>query len=455
MKKSFSTEIKVGAFILLALVILAYITIDVSQMGFTTGRTYTVFLVMDSAEGVNKRTPVQIAGIRVGAVREISLTPDNKARVEIELKKDVQIGKGAGAQVRSRGVLGDTYIEIHPEKEVEVPLESGSIIAEVGTPPNYNEIARDFQDLTKDLKEITHALKTYTVSDKSTTAKILNNMEVLTKNMAQYSGANSQNLKVILENLASLSADLRHIASERGEDIEVALKRISDITEKVQSGEGTIGRLVNDDTTVEKVHSILDDVKTFTRPVGRLQATLDYHLEYLGNVDSFKNYFNIKLSTHPDKYFLFGVVYNPDSPTSTSDQIEVFDTDGTLTTVTSEKITQNKVRFNAQLAKKFSDFTVRGGLIENTGGFGVDYAKGPATIRLEGYNFGNEGPSMKAMAELNLTSSLYVTGGTYLFGGTDEFTGKSLAPDWFLGAGIRFTDEDISSLIGGAGLIIR
>ncbi len=455
MKKKFSTEAKVGLFILLILVVTAYLTLDVSQLGFTPGGTYRIYLLIDSAEGVTRKTPVQIAGIPVGFVREVELTSDQKARVELELRHDVRLDEGASTEIRTRGVLGDTYLEIYPGNSQTGVLTEGSTLTRVRPPADYQELARDLKDLTEDLKEITGAIKVYTVSEKSHLAQILENFEKISGALAANSGSNAQNLNVILENLAALSSDFRNLARDRGEDVEVALERISEIAGKLNSNEGTLGRLINDDTTVDKVNDILEDVKTLTRPVGRLQATVDYHLEYLGNTDNFKNYFNLKLSTHPDKYFMFGVVYNPDAPVGTSTQREIFDTDGVITTVTRETQSQNDVRFNAQLAKQFSDFTLRGGLIESTGGVGLDYSKGPVTVRLDGYNFGNEGPSLKAAAELNVTRSIYMTGGTYLLGGTNEITGEKMSPDWFMGAGIRFTDEDLSSLIGGAGLILR
>src|SRR5215467_9788036 len=110
MKRRFSTEAKVGVFVLATIVLLAYLTIGVSQLGFTIGSTYKIYTVMENAEGVAVKTPVQVAGIPVGSVRNISLTPERKALVEIELKKSVKLGEDVVAEVRTRGVLGDTYI---------------------------------------------------------------------------------------------------------------------------------------------------------------------------------------------------------------------------------------------------------------------------------------------------------------------------------------------------------
>ncbi|KAB2836932.1 MCE family protein, partial [bacterium] len=131
MKKKFSTEAKVGVFVIVAIALLAYLTIDVSQLGWTPGGTYKIYTVMENAEGVSKKTPVQVAGIPVGTVSAITLTPDRKAKVEIELRRDVKLGDDVTAEVRTRGVLGDTYIEIFPGSPDAPPIEAGGVVGRV------------------------------------------------------------------------------------------------------------------------------------------------------------------------------------------------------------------------------------------------------------------------------------------------------------------------------------
>lgn len=55
MKKDFSTEAKVGLFVVMTLAIIAYITIEVSNLSLTPGGTYTVYSVLDNAEGITKK----------------------------------------------------------------------------------------------------------------------------------------------------------------------------------------------------------------------------------------------------------------------------------------------------------------------------------------------------------------------------------------------------------------
>lgn len=443
-----AAKLKVGLLVFVALAILAYLTMEVSNMSLTPGRTYTLYTVLENAEGITKKTPVQVAGIPVGAVSSIELVGNRQARLGIKIKQSVVVTEDMSIQVRSRGVLGDVYLELVPGEREGPPLKNKSTLPRVGRSADYQDIVSNASQISEDLKEITGALKEYTVSEQSRVAQTLKNMEVLTANLAEFSTQNAANMNAIVENLAALSGDLRRISHESGADVEEALSRIAAITKRVDEGEGTVGRLLNDEATIDKANRVLDNLEDITRTYFSFKTELGYHLEYLGRAGTAKNYINLKFRPRPDKFFLFGVVHNPNPPGSSSFETEIFETDGLTTTVEKETVSFDKIRFNAQLGKTFSDITVRGGLIESTGGVGVDYTKGPVIVRTEAYNFGEGNVHLKAFTELNVTNSLF------LLGGVDDITSRDSGVDYFFGAGLRFTDEDINSLFGGASLLL-
>jgi phospholipid/cholesterol/gamma-HCH transport system substrate-binding protein len=447
MKRKFSTEAKVGVFVIVAVALLVYLTLDVSQLGWTPGGTYKIYTVMENAEGVSFKTPVQVAGIPVGVVSDISLTPERKARVEIELRKDVKIGTDVQAEIRTRGVLGDTYIELFPGSAEAPDIEPGSTVTRVKQPADYQQLIRDLSVLTADMKEITAAMKTYTVSEHSYTAEILKNMQVLTANMARFTTANASNLDAVVANLRALTDQMRSFSQTSSPDIEIALKRIAEITDKVNSGQGTVGKLINDPETANQANDLLGNINELTEGIRRIETEINYHMEYLGSTKDVKNYVGLRFAPRPDKFFLFQVVHDPDPSPSKNDQITTVTTAGGATSViTTETQNFNKVRFSAELGKKLYDFTLRGGLIESTGGFGIDYTKGPLTAQFEAFDFGADRPHLKFLTQLNLTRSLFFVAGL------DDFISREHGLDWFFGAGVRFTDEDIKSLLGTASL---
>jgi len=447
MKKRFSTEAKVGVFVIVAVCLIAYLTLDVSKLGWTPGGTYKIYTLMDSAEGVTPKTPVQVAGIPVGMVGQITLTPERKARVEIVLRRDVHLGDDVQAEVRTRGVLGDTYIELFPGNPYAPEIEPGGLVNRVKQPADYQQLVRDLSVLTSDMKEITAAMKTYTVSEHSYTAEILKNMQVLTANMAGFTTNNASNMDAVVANLRALTDQLRKFSQTSTPEVEVALKRISEISDKVNSGHGTVGKLLNEPDTVDKTNELLDNINGLTEGIRRIETEINYHMEYLGSTKDVKNYIGLRFQPRPDKFFLFEVVHDPDPSPSKKDEITTVTTAGGATsTIKTHTDTFNKVRFSAELGKKLYDFTLRGGLIESTGGFGIDYTKGPFNVQFSAFDFGADRPHLKFLTQLNLTRSIYVVSGL------DDFINRQHGLDWFLGAGVRFTDEDIKSLLGTASL---
>jgi phospholipid/cholesterol/gamma-HCH transport system substrate-binding protein len=257
-------------------------------------------------------------------------------------------------------------------------------------------------------------------------------------------------MDAIVANLAAITQDLKNLTHDSSDDLEATLSRISEMTDKISRGEGTVGRLINDDSTVDKANTVLDNLSDITQSYFSMQTQLGWHLEYLGRAGTAKNYVDIRIKPRPDKFFQFSVVHDPNPPGSTSFETEIFNTNGTITTVEKETTDFDKTRFSAQLGKQFDDFTVRGGLIESTGGFGVDYTKGPVEVKVEAFDFGDGNTHLKATSQLNVTRSLFVVGGV------DNPTGQGQngQADYFFGGGLRFTDEDINSLFGGAALIL-
>ena len=170
----------------------------------------------------------------------------------------------------------------------------------------------------------------------------------------------------------------------------------------------------------------------------------------------FKNYVHVALRPSPDKAFLLDFVADPNpNPSHTVRTTDVTVGNNTTQVITDTgTIERNKLRISAQLAKKFYDFTVRGGLIESTGGVGLDYDKGPLGVHFSAFDFQSrygQRPHLKLMGDVAVTKNFY------LLGGLDDIIASQNANDFFVGAGFRLIDEDIKTLgrMGGASVVAK
>ena len=443
--KSISLEMKVGLFAGAALLIIAYLTLRVSDRGIFRGGDYSVMVMIDSAEGLTKKTPVEVAGIQVGYIEDLELHEGRRAKAKLRINRAVRLGRDARAQVRTKGFLGETYVDLLPgNPETGVIEEGGEITA---TNPYV-----DLGQIASDMKEVTGSLKRAFAADETEPGgRIGKNMGDFTERLAQLTIQNQESINQIVANLRNFTSDLNEVMSERKESLKETMERIERITRKVDEGRGTLGRLINDEETAENINEAAAAVSETLGGINRFQFEVGYHTEYLGVSKDFKNYVGIKLKPRPDKYFLLEFVVDPNpSPVETVTETTVT-TGGTTTTVVTDKNVIEKDRFliSAQLAKTFHNFTLRGGVIESRGGVGVDYNIGPFGVQFSAFDFrtdNNQRPHLKVLGSVNLTKNLFVVSGV------DDFISKQQDPDWFIGAGLKLVDNDIKSLLNAASL---
>lgn len=442
-----NNNFKVGLFVLATLFLLVIMILKVSQGNVLFSGTYTVYLDMNSAVGLTKNTPVQISGVTVGVVDSISLSDSSKARVRLEIEDDYQISKYAEVRIKTTGILGDAYVEIYQVPPYTQLIEDGGVLGGVQNFGDFNQVTNQMSSIADDVKAITTQLKKLMAGDDSSFDRTMKNIERISTALANVTTKNEKNMDAILANLAVLSQNLNYVVAKNMNNVDMTLHNLEEITGTVARGEGTVGKLINDEETVTKLNDALDGINQFIGGTNRLSVDLGLHSEYLAGTGDFKNYVSLYLKPRPDKYFLFQLVSDPDPSFNTSIEENIITSNGTTNTVTTKKRTKrlNGYLFSAQIAKKIRNFTIRGGLIESSGGVGLDYDNGPLGLQFSAFDFkSDEGqrPHLKAMATAHMTKSFY------LLGGVDDIINKNQDLAWFVGAGLRFTDDDVKSLLG-------
>lgn len=443
---------KVGAFALALVAVLVWATLRVSDKTRVHGGGYTITAAFDNTTGLKLKAPVELAGVPVGVIKEIELQGSRQALVTIAISKDVRLPTDSRAILRTRGFLGETYVELVPGNPDLPRIAEGGEITDTLRTGDINSLVSQFNAIAVDIKQITSSLRT-TIGEgeASPVNQIVQNLEEFTKAIRDITLRNEGNVDKITTNLAAMTEQLRVIVANGQANIQESMDRIASITRKIDEGKGTVGRLVNDEETVDKLNEAVDGLNETLGGVKRLEAEVGYHAEYLAHTGDFKNYVSLALKPAPDKAFMIDLVADPNpNPTHklTTTNVTV---GGATTTVQTDSATvdRNKMRFSAQLAKKFYDFTLRGGIIESTGGVGLDYERGPLGVQFSAFDFMTrygQRPHLKAMGVVNVTKNFY------LVGGVDDFISNQSERSGFAGAGFRLVDDDIKSFIaGGAG----
>jgi phospholipid/cholesterol/gamma-HCH transport system substrate-binding protein len=120
-------EITVGFFVLIGLVCLAYLAINLGKLELY-GQGYQIYASFENASGLKTGSAVEVAGVEVGRVISIQLTPMYQARVKINLQDGLRIHDDAIASIRTKGIIGDKFVKLSPGNSEKLIPPGGKII---------------------------------------------------------------------------------------------------------------------------------------------------------------------------------------------------------------------------------------------------------------------------------------------------------------------------------------
>lgn len=529
----FSKEAKVGVVILTALAILTWLSFQVGVFRFRQ-QGYPIEVVFRTVSGLEPKSKVRLAGVVAGSVDRIFLR-EGRAHAILRLNDGIVVREDSVISVASIGILSERYIEITAGTLTARPLAPGAVVA-------GRELV-DLDQLIVQLSETMGTINTLAASlretfggQDSTVALLMQNTNALVDRLNVLLDENRRHVGELLEQSAGLARDTRALLAEnrdelhgtianlrdfsaslkaradelaaqvtrtaedlrgavRGsrEDLQAVLaslraasgkaeqaadsltsilKKVDDgrgtlgrlvndetsitridravdqiggIAEKINAGQGSIGRLVNDDKLVSSLQSSVDSINKLLGAGERTGFYLGLRSEYLFDIRDFKNYATVKLQPRPDKYYLLELIDKPTGKRSIANvQTKITRPEGDYT-IEEHTVTDDvtSLTFSLQFAKDFGDLTLRGGLFESTGGIAADYRPFHDRLRLslEGWDFDRgEGPHFKFTGRLKLYKDTFVNAGVDDLLLSDGYSA-------FVGVGVLFSDEDLKSLL--------
>lgn len=295
--------------------------------------------------------------------------------------------------------------------------------------------------------------------------RIVNNVERFSQNAANLSAVATTSAAGILDDVKVVTGDIRGLIRGSRDDVETslgtikgalaqftntmqrldtALNNLASITGKIDEGAGTLGRLVNDDTVIRDIETVVSDAGDFVSRVTNMQTRVELSSEYYVGQRALKNYLRLRLQPKEDKYYLIELIDDPRGKTVFSSQVTQTN-DPSLPPVVHESSaeTSEGIKFSFQFAKRWYFITGRFGVIEGTGGIGVDFEFFEDSLRLttDLFDFSqDEAPRIRMRASYAFLEHFYLSAGV------DDVANES-SFDWFFGGGIRFTDDDFKALL--------
>lgn len=238
----------------------------------------------DDVTGLARETNVSIAGVAVGKVSRIDLD-GARARVEIRLTDDsVEIPVDSTVSIRSRGLLGEKVLEIHPGRSRQM-LEPGGVITRTVSNGSIDKLVDRLTAVADDVQHVTASFRNVLGGREGEAAihEIVSNARSFTRDLRELIADNKEHILRVATNLDSFSSDLSQLSRENGDAVtemigrfrdasvrlEVAIDHLAALSERVDKGEGTVGRLLTDDELYREMTATVKDARAALREVRR------------------------------------------------------------------------------------------------------------------------------------------------------------------------------------------
>jgi len=119
-------ELVVGMFVLVGLGCLTYLAVHLGKME-VFGSGYQVYGDFDNISGLKRGAAVEVAGVEVGRVESIGLTPGDRAKVVMRLQPGLKLTDDTIASIRTKGIIGDKFVKLSLGNSDKIIAAGGKI----------------------------------------------------------------------------------------------------------------------------------------------------------------------------------------------------------------------------------------------------------------------------------------------------------------------------------------
>ncbi len=457
-----SAEAKVGLLVIVGSLILLYMTLSVGKFEFGEKKGYILQATFDSVDGIDAKSAVRMAGVNIGIVEKVGLA-GSRALVTMRIEPNVHIPRTTEAVIKTMGLLGDKYVEFVPVKtELAIAgqhpyYENGDKVQITVSPSDVDKLINQLSDISDDVKHITGSLRQVIGTENGTRSMedILNDVRQTTANIKDFSSTLQTNGSELVMRLNELAENLNGTVTENRDNLrvtmenvreasknaETALTSIDNAARKIDSGEGTLGKLISDDSMYNNINSAAAGLDDYLSRVQRMQTIVGFRTEYM--FPQSQSYATLELKPRPDTYYIFELT---DDPFGSFTRTVTSNTPPGTTVV--QETYEDKYKFSVEFAKRWGNLALRLGLIESTGGAGADYFAFDDRLKfsVDAFNFNSTEPE-NLHAHVKLTANYSLNKTLFLNAGYDNILNVRRALP-FVGLGLRFDDEDLKYLMG-------
>ncbi|PWH81942.1 MCE family protein [Algibacter marinivivus] len=286
-----SKEVKTGILVLLGIILFIFgfnylkgqNLLDSSRVFYTT---------YDNVEGLVPSTPVTINGLSVGKVVDIGFMGDGSGKLKIKLlvDSDFEFSKNSKAELYETGLIGGKAIAILPAFDGAEKAKDGGTLqgtVKVGLTALVNQRLTPLQEKIEVMMVGADSLLTNLndVFDDKTKANlrasiaglndVINNFKATSNSLNKLMTNNEEKLNSALSNVDKISSNLSKTTEqlananleETVKSLEKTIKNFNSISDKINKGEGSIGKLLHDEALYNNLEAASKEMEELVRDI--------------------------------------------------------------------------------------------------------------------------------------------------------------------------------------------
>lgn len=260
------SELKIGVLTIIAVAIAAVLIFTLTGTRGFSWQRYTLKTRFGNVAGLAKGSPVRVAGVEVGSVKEVAFA-GTQVDVVFDLREDLRnrITDKSVAMLGSVSLLGESAVDI-------TPASTGTPIPDGGYVPT-GKAASSLSDVTAQAGQGIEQL-TGLIADvrqgKGTVGKLMTDEQLYTELHAFVSSAGSLT-RELQQGRGTLGKLLKD--PKAAESLEASMKNVEEMTRRINAGEGSLGKLLKDDAFAQSLNGATSSLKDLTDRMNRGEGT--------------------------------------------------------------------------------------------------------------------------------------------------------------------------------------
>ena len=259
---------------------------------------YTFTVMFENVQGLHVGDQVDMLGKKIGKVTKTRFMAQ-KIAVELAIDNSFSfsIPIDSKIEVKSEGIIGSKFISITPGFNRKDYILPGTIVEGLRE-FDLTEITPDIVPMTQDLSAFARQLKAILGKEEGDKIRLtIKNIESFTAQLdTLISAKDRNNFQTTMKNLRDVTAELKEGINKEIDKLDQMLNSFKAVTDKsdelsttiselrkssesfssatqkldmlltkMENGEGTLGKLVNNDTLHENMNSLLNEVRTLVQ----------------------------------------------------------------------------------------------------------------------------------------------------------------------------------------------